>query len=81
MAESVFVNQLVSDYVENGFADSPEHGVLTRPDGEGHVELARGANGESLDVFIGGDFVDTVNYDSDTFAEDLNGLIHEELGF
>ena len=81
MAESVFVNQLVSDYVENGLADSPEHGVLTRPDGAGRVELVPGEDGESLDVFIDGDHVDTVSYDSDTFAEDLNGLIHEELGF
>lgn len=80
MAESLFVNQLVNDYVENGLADSPEHGVLTRTDGEGHVELALGEDRNSLEVYVGGDFVDSVSYDSDTFAEDLNSLIHEELG-
>lgn len=81
MAESLFVNQLVDDYVENGLADSPESGVLTRTDGSGRVELETGEDRNSLDVFVGGDFLDSVSYDSETFSEDLAGLVHDELGF
>lgn len=80
MAESLFVNQLVDNYVDSGLAESPERGVLTRPDGTGHVELSLGENGDALDVFVGGDYVDSVSYDSDTFAEDLNSLVNDELG-
>lgn len=81
MAESQFVNQLVDGYVETGLADSPEDGALTRTDGTGRVDFEVADDRKSLEVFIGGDFVDSVDYDSETFAEDLASLVQEELGF
>lgn len=80
MAESLFVKQLVDDYVDNGLALSPESGVLTNVDGTGHVELVLGEDRNSLDVFIDGDHTENVSYDDENFAQTLNNAVHEELG-
>lgn len=81
MATASLAQALIDGYVENGFAASPEPGVMTRDDGEGHIELVGGSTPGELEVFVQGDHSGTVKYDSETFAEELHELVHEELGY
>jgi hypothetical protein len=73
MAKNGLAVALIDDYVDLGFGERVSDTEIRSLDGESTLALETSDTHE-LNIFINGDFVETVSYDDEDFTKKL--LIH-----
>lgn len=84
MSNKHFIEALVDDFDKLNLADKVSNDTMLSIDGEYKVEfdvMTEDGKNSGLSVFINGDHMQDIEYDSETFNDDLMLLLSAPLNF